>query len=348
MLSRAFTKPRRSSGEAENSCRSIDEYGDCVIGFMEDMPLIFCGGSNNGGEYCVGPGGHGGGGAYLTLKGLLRASVGVLGESRLGMTEKVVLWVGKVCTVKRFTKVSVGRGEFGRRIQLLAQVSRRCEYLVPVNAFLYSKRIKFVVSDYHPMGSLADLLAGAREYGHTALEWNHRLIIVLHIARAIAFIHSHSPPKDRNLQLNVHGNIKASNVMINIDFSACLTDYGFTQLARRIEVSDTWPHKPPPPPPVGSYCDNLCQKSDVYNFGIVVLDILAGPEALGQMKCITQKKEEIKNGDIEFFEFSVEGKARKQAMQVLDIALACTNMSPDPRPSMEKVLLYLGDVLSGR
>ncbi|GLU05955.1 hypothetical protein SLE2022_230270 [Rubroshorea leprosula] len=144
MLSRAFTKRRRSTkdGEQSQSGMLIHEYEDIIIGFMDDLPLI----SFNG--------------AQLYLKEVLRASVGVMGESPLGMTEKVVLGKGRVCAVKRFRKVNVGRNEFGRRVEVMAQVSNKREYHVPIAAYLYAKRIKCVVCDYHPLRSLADLLPG--------------------------------------------------------------------------------------------------------------------------------------------------------------------------------------------
>ena len=120
---------------------------DCLVGFMGDRPLFFCGESVS----------------RLSLRETLRASVGVItvmGESPLGLTEEVVLLRGKVYALKRFRALRVRRREFGKRIERLAQVSKRCEYLVPVIAYLYTKRIKFAVCDYFPMGSLADLLAG--------------------------------------------------------------------------------------------------------------------------------------------------------------------------------------------
>lgn len=98
--------------------------------------------------------------SQFTLRQVLRASVGVMGESSLGMTEKVVLLGGKISAVKRFKRVVIRKNEFGRRIERVAQIGNQCEYLVPVSAYLYAKRIKFVVSDYYPMGTLADLLSG--------------------------------------------------------------------------------------------------------------------------------------------------------------------------------------------
>ncbi|EEF51334.1 serine-threonine protein kinase, plant-type, putative [Ricinus communis] len=286
MLSRALeAKPRWSPSPryGDNiSCKlgSILEYSDedCLVGFIDDMPLVFCGNNTE---------------SHLTLREILRASVAVMGESRLGMTEKAVLLEGKIYAVKRFRNVCVGRREFGKRVERLARVSQKCDYLVPVRAYLYAKRIKFVLSEYYPMGSLADLLSAGRQFGHTALDWHQRLMIALDIARAIAFVHTQCPPYEKKMQMNVHGNIKASNVMINSNFSACLSDYGLAQLAEIEEVSDTWQRKPPPyMQPEYIYSDECCQKSDIYNFGIILLDMLGGP-----MNCIIERKEEIKRGE---------------------------------------------------
>lgn len=163
MLSRAFTKPRRSPRDGETSLRStsiLHEYEDFIFGFMEDIPVIsFHESENNHNKThnkncdCTSE-------SQMTLRLVLRASVGVMGESRRGITEKVVLLGGNICALKRFRKVSVRKSEFGRRIEKLAQAGNQCEFLVPINAYLFAKRIKFVLCDYYPMGSLADLLYG--------------------------------------------------------------------------------------------------------------------------------------------------------------------------------------------
>ncbi|CDP08052.1 unnamed protein product [Coffea canephora] len=156
MLSRALNSKPRRSFHKENSCRSAtsilsSEYGDFMVGFMDDLPLISCDGSNHKGSWSESQ--------QLTLRQVLRSSVAVVGQSRLGFTEKVALLDGRMYTVKRIRKVSLRRGEFGRRIVRVALVSSMSNYLVPVTAYFYAKRIKFVICDYYPMGSLADLLA---------------------------------------------------------------------------------------------------------------------------------------------------------------------------------------------
>lgn len=146
------------------------------------------------------------------------------------------------------------------------------------------------------------------------------------------------------MQMNIHGNVKASNVMINTDFSACLSDYGVTQLAERVEVSDTWKWKP-----IQVYSEGLSQKCDVYNYGVILVNVLAGPKALVMAGCLAEDKEKIKDGSIEFFEFPVsEGIEKEQAFQVLEIALACIKKKPEARPSMEHIVLHLGYVCSSR
>ncbi|XP_076898038.1 putative inactive receptor kinase At1g48480 [Bidens hawaiensis] len=277
------------------------------------------------------------GGYRWRLKDVMWASVGVVGENALGVTEKLVFCDGTCRILKRFRTVCVRRKGFGQRLARLATIGQRCDYLVPVRAYLYSKRFKFVICDYYPMGSLYDLLIGAREHGHTLLTWKKRLKIISHLARAIFFIHSQAP-RERNMVMNVHGNLKTSNIMIDVDFNAYISNYGFSQLA--IEVSDTRQQKTTssqaPPEP-------LSQKNDIYHFGLIVLDIIGGPKAMEWIQsCEFGRKEDIIVKG-EFFEFPIEGKDRWKVLKVWNIALECTNRSREARPSIENILLHLSN-----
>lgn len=193
------------------------------------------------------------------------------------------------------------------------------------------------------------ILKGGRDCGHTALNWNQRLKILFTAAQAILFIHSLSPPKERKMHMNVHGNIKSANIMINADFTACLSDYGFAQLARLVNASDMGQCKPPPPTTVAEsvYSNEMSQKGDIYNFGVVMLDIISGDNAMQDYrKCILRKKEEIMDGQMDFFGFGAEGEERSQAMQLLEIALECTNEVAEERPSIEQILKTICNVSS--
>ncbi|KAK9053023.1 hypothetical protein SSX86_029653 [Deinandra increscens subsp. villosa] len=334
MLSRALnTKPRRMMRRVEENQRSLSlslsEYDDICIGCVDDTPLMTCpdDGDNE---------------LRWTMKDVMRASVGVLEESALGVAEKVVFLDGKCCVLKRFRMVCVGRKEFGRRVARLALISRQCEYLVPVNAYLYSKRFKFVVYDYYPMGSLHDLLLGARKHGHTPLNWTQRFNIIIQIARAIAFIHSQLP-QHKDMVINVHGNLKPSNIMIGVDFSIRLSNYGFTQLATEIpETLQQKPLSPSSPLPLANiYKKSSSQRSDVYQFGLILMDMLGGPNALDSKQRVFETKERGCDDKLGFFEFPFEGKESSKVFKVFDIALACIHRLPKVRPTIDNILLYL-------
>ncbi|KAL5727066.1 non-specific serine/threonine protein kinase [Ranunculus cassubicifolius] len=324
------------AGGSSNRTTPLNYHEDeeCIVGLTGDLPLTMCDGGSYTKTRVKG---------VLCLREVMMGSVQMMGESGLGISEKVVLMDGMVYAAKRFKKVTVGRKEFGRRVERLALVSKGSEHLLQVRAYLYAKRIKIILCDYYPMGSLADLLNGARQLGHTPLDWNQRLAIVFQVAKAISYIHGQTPLHEKNFQLNVHGNIKASNVIIKTNFSACLSEYGFIQLTDPTEPIAVWQLKAPEPV---NHTEKMSQKNDMCSFGLMLLDLLGGPEASSQIHCIIEKKEAIVEGVSEFFEFVVRGQERKQAVQVLDIALACANKSPEARPSMEQILLYLDDVLS--
>lgn len=76
--------------------------------------------------------------------------------------------------------------------------------------------------------------------------------------------------------------------MITVNFTARLSDYGLAQLAGELEeVSDTRQRRPPPSPE-SLYTIKLSQKSDILNFGILLLDMLAGPRV--------KRFQELRNG----------------------------------------------------
>ncbi|KAF6173013.1 hypothetical protein GIB67_006389 [Kingdonia uniflora] len=342
MLSRTLytRKTKKSEGSRSQSHNADDE--DCLVGLAGDLPLNICrsGGYYDGGDPHIRTPVKV---ASLYLREVLMSSVQVMGESGLGISEKVVLPNQGVYASKRFRNVTVSRKEFGRRVEKLVQVSKGNEYLVQVRGYLYAKRIKFVLCDYYPMGSLADLLDGTRILGHTPLDWNKRLKIILHVARAIAFIHGQCRSQDKNLQLNIHGNIKSSNVLLKMNFSACLSEYGFIQLAEEpSEDFGVWKQQSLKKT---NLTEKMSQKNDIHSYGMMVLDILGGPKASTQISCILERKKEIKEGVYVFFECLVEGKGRMQAFQVLELALACVNKSHEARPSIDKILAFLGDNL---
>ena len=108
-----------------------------------------------------------------------------------------------------------------------------------------------------------DCISGNRGGGRTPLDWVTRVRIALGAARGLQYLHAQG-----GTHRFVHGNIKSSNVLLNRDLEACISDFGLAQLlsstaaASRIvgyrapEITET---------------RKVTQKSDVYSFGVVSL-----------------------------------------------------------------------------
>lgn len=131
---------------------------------------------------------------------------------------------------------------------------------------------KLIVVEYMPNGSLHDILHSAtRPPG-----WIRRIRFALQVAKAVRELHASNPPV-------IHRDIKSSNVLIDGDWNARLGDFG---LALRGHVEDVRVKCTPPAGTLG-YLDpcylapeDLSAKSDVFSFGILLLEIISGRNAI--------------------------------------------------------------------
>ncbi|KAK1565560.1 hypothetical protein Q3G72_029548 [Acer saccharum] len=149
--------------------------------------------------------------------------VGLLGKGSYGTAYKAVLEESTTVVVKRLKEVVVGNREFEQQMEIVGRV-RQHQNVVPLRAYYYSKDEKLLVCDYFSNGSLSTLLHGNRGAGRTLLDWDSKVKISLGTARGIAHIHSMGGPKF------THGNIKFSNVLLNQDLDAYISDFGLTPL----------------------------------------------------------------------------------------------------------------------
>ncbi|KAM5575481.1 serine/threonine-protein kinase-like protein [Rosa sericea] len=205
-----------------------------------------------------------------------------LGKGSHGSVYKATLDDGKLVAAVKRMKYPKQTTSLGRRscttcvaaeneIEILSRV--RHPRLVNLIGFCPdSNDGKLIVVEYMPHGTLHDLLHSRP--GPPG--WTRRVRLSLHVAKAVQALHSSNPPV-------IHRDIKSSNVLIDGDWNARLGDLG---LALRGHVEDVRVKCTPPAGTLG-YLDpgylapgDLSAKSDVFSFGILLLEIVSGRNAI--------------------------------------------------------------------
>ncbi|KAG2589961.1 probable inactive receptor kinase At2g26730 [Panicum virgatum] len=285
-----------------------------------------------------------GAGYSFDLEDLLRASAEVLGKGSVGTSYKAVLEEGTTVVVKRLKDVTVARREFDAHMEALGRVEHR--NVLPVRAYYFSKDEKLLVYDYLPNGSLSAMLHGSRGSGRTPLDWEARMRSALSAARGLAHLHT-----AHNL---VHGNVKASNVLLRPDpDAAALPDFSLHQLFapssaraggyRAPEVVDS---------------RRLTFKSDVYSLGVLLLELLTGKspadaslEGDGTLdlprwvQSVVREEWTAEVFDVELVRLGAS--AEEEMVALLQVAMACVATVPEARPDAPDVVRMIEEIGGG-
>ncbi|XP_047149492.1 probable leucine-rich repeat receptor-like protein kinase At1g68400 [Vigna umbellata] len=283
------------------------------------------------------------------LDDLLRASAEILGRGNLGITYKATLETGTVVAVKRLNHMNeLSKKEFLQQIQLLGQMKH--ENIAEIISFYYSEEQKLVIYEFTSDGTLFELLHEGRGIGRMPLDWTTRLSIIKDIAKGLLFLH-HSLPS----QKVPHANLKSSNVLIHQDskgYHSKLTDYGFLPLLPAKQNAEKLAIRRSPEFVQGK---KVTRSADVYCFGIIVLEIVTGKipgHIIGEIEETTNDLSDwvrtvVNNDwstDILDLEILAEKEGHDEMLKLTELALECTDMTPEKRPKMSVVLMRIEEI----
>ncbi|KAK6140012.1 hypothetical protein DH2020_026228 [Rehmannia glutinosa] len=287
------------------------------------------------------------------LEDLLRASAEMLGKGSLGTVYKAVLDDGCTVAVKRLKDANpCARKEFEQYMDVIGKL--RHANVVRFRAYYYAKEEKLLVYDYMPNGSLHSLLHENRGPGRIPLDWTTRLGLILGAARGLERIH-----QEYASSRIPHGNVKSSNVLLDKNGTACISDFGLSLLLNPAHaVARLGGYKAPEQAEI----KRLSQKADVYSFGVLLLEVLTGraPSEHHHSPSRRRTGDEVTVDDLPKWVQSVvrdEWTAEvfdqellryknieEELVSTLHVAMACVVPLPEKRPTMAQVVKMIEEI----
>lgn len=144
-----------------------------------------------------------------------------------------ILRDGKLVAVKLLDSTSFQcEQEFQNELKILGGV-KPCPFVVSLLGFCEEREKRLVVYEYMPNRSLQESLfseSNNSSCSETILSWGRRFSIILDVAKALAFLHSECEPAV------IHGDVKPSNVLLDTEFRAKLSDFGLSRLKVEGEI----------------------------------------------------------------------------------------------------------------
>ncbi|RZS20731.1 hypothetical protein BHM03_00053279 [Ensete ventricosum] len=271
----------------------------------------------------------------------------MLGEGGFGRVFKGVLSDGTAVAIKKLSSGGhQGDKEFLVEIEMLSRLHHR--NLVKLVGYCGSRDSSQNLLCYElvPNGSLESWLHGPLG-GNCPLDWDTRMRIALDAARGLAYLHEDSQP------CVIHRDFKASNILLENNFHAKVADFGLAKQAPEgranylsTRVMGTFGYVAPEYAMTG----HLLVKSDVYSYGVVLLELLTGRRPVdmsqpsGQENLVTWARPILRDNNRleELADPRLAGKYPKDDfVRVCTIAAACVAHEANQRPTIGEVVQSL-------
>ncbi|XVF51639.1 hypothetical protein PTKIN_Ptkin04bG0200500 [Pterospermum kingtungense] len=267
------------------------------------------------------------------------SELNLLGKSNFSSVYKGVLRDGSVVAIRSINVTSCKSegAEFVKGLNLLT--SLRHGNLVRLRGFCFSKGRGecYLIYDFASNGNLSKYV-DLEDGGETILDWWTRISIINGIAKGMEYLHR----DEANKPPIVHRNISVEKVLIDEQFNPLIAESGLNKILAddiiysTLKVSAAMGYLAPEYIITGRFTE----KTDVFAFGVIILQILSG-----KLQLTSSMRLGAESGRFEdFVDTNLRGEfSESMAAKLGKIALNCTQEHPEDRPSMETIIKELND-----
>ncbi|XP_050367617.1 probable LRR receptor-like serine/threonine-protein kinase At1g56140 isoform X2 [Argentina anserina] len=260
-----------------------------------------------------------------------------LGEGGFGPVYKDTLNDGRVIAVKQLSAAShQGKSQFVTEIATISAVQHN--NLVTLYGFCAEGVKRLLVYEYLVNNSLDHALFGKKSLN---LNWSTRFDICLGVARGLTYLHEES-----RLRI-VHRDVKASNILLDSDLIPKISDFGLAKLYdnKMTHISTGVAGTIGYLAPEYAMRGHLTEKTDVFAFGVVALEIVSGrpnsdPSLEEDKMYLLEWAWNLheNNREVELVDYRLSEFNEEEAKRIMKIGLLCTQTSPMLRPTMSGVV----------
>jgi len=280
------------------------------------------------------------------------AASNVIGEGGFSVVYRGILPNGSPIAVKRLkysTKIE-GDANFSHELHVISGIKHR--NLLPLRGYCieFDKEghvsEQLLVSDFMENGNLADYLFNPNR--STWLSWPERYKIAVGIARGLTYLHEFAKPAI------IHRDVKAANVLLDGRLNALVADFGLAKLKKEEEENSHYSTRTVGTlgyvAPEYALYGHLTNKTDVFSFGIILLELITARRALDSNSNVLEHflisdwvvDMTQKNRAEEVIDMRIRNSGHRNTIdKVLLLALQCAHPKDVSRPSMSEALLVL-------